>query len=396
MTNINAQTKINIIGKRIPSIGPSITKKEIDLVTEAVSTGWYENMNKYIDQFTKEFTGYLGVKYCFPVSHGTAAIHLALLAIGVGPGDEVIVPDITWVASAAPISYVGANIVFADIDPLNLCLSPKSFEKAITKKTKAVVVVDLLGNMPEWTEIKRIAKKHNIYIIEDAAEAIGAEYKERKAGTFGDIGVFSFNATKLTNAGQGGVITTNKKYFFEKCKLYSHHGINKKPGAKYYWSNVIGYNYNWTNIQAALGLAQLGRLEELLQKKKEIFNWYQKNLKDVKGVWLNTTSKHVKNTYWLINIILDKPYKIKKEIIQKEFIKYNIDARPFFYPISSMPPYKKYCKNKNIIKLNPNSYNISPYGISLPSGINLTETDVKYVCDCFIEILYGLRGNKNE
>ena len=170
---------MSIKGKKIPSAGPSITPHEVRLVYDAIKNGWYENRNKYIDKFTREFSKFIGRKYCLPTSHCTSAIHLALLGLNIGPGDEVIVPDFTWVASAAPIHYVGANIIFADVDRTNWCLSPESFERSITRKTKAVIVVDLYGNMPHMREIVKIARKYNIPIIEDAAESIGAEYHVR-------------------------------------------------------------------------------------------------------------------------------------------------------------------------------------------------------------------------
>ncbi|MFH1380017.1 MAG: DegT/DnrJ/EryC1/StrS family aminotransferase [bacterium] len=376
----------------IPSIGPSITNKEIQLVLEAIETGWYEQMNKYIHQFAQEFSAFAGKKYCLPVSHGTAAVHLAFLGLNIGRGDEVIVPDITWVASAAPLNYVGAKIVFADIDQKNWCISPQAFERSITNKTKAVVVVDLFGNMPDMQEIKRIAQKHRILIIEDAAEAIGAQYHNQPAGSFGKIGVYSFNATKLTIAGQGGMVVTDDKKVFEKMKMFAHHGILKKPNARYYWSHHIGFNYNWTNIQAALALAQLRRLDELLSKRRQIFTWYAERLADIDGIQLNNESRNVKNSYWITVALINKKYKLKKEVIQAECKKYNIDVRPFFYPLSSMPAFAPYCRNKNMRKINPVSYEISPYGICLPSGATLSEKDVDYVCMVLRNILLKRRS----
>jgi len=374
--------------KKIPSIGPWITQKEIDLVTEAVAYGWYENMNMHIDQFVQEFSAYTGMKYCLPASHGTDAIHLALLGLEIGPGDEVIVPDITWVGSASPIVYAGATPVFVDIDEKDWCISPAAFERAINEKTKAVVVVDLFGNMPDMEKIIRIAKRNNVYVIEDAAEAIGAEYDLRPAGSFGDVGIFSFNATKLVITGQGGMVCTNSEDVYDRCRLFSHHGIDKKtPGGRYYWSTEIGYNYNWSNIQAALCLAQLRRINELVEKKRLIFSWYDKRLKDVTGLQLNFEAAKVKNTYWITVAILSEEFGMEKELVQKEFERFNIDARPFFYPISSMPPYARYCHAKDVKKLNPVSYGISPFGICLPSGMLLEEDDVDYVCGCFKKIL---------
>ncbi len=370
----------------IPSAGPSITDKEVKLVAEAVKYGWYEERNMHLDQFIEEFSSYTGMKYCLPTAHGTDAIHLALLALNIGPGDEVIVPDITWVASAAPIHYVGATPVFADIDRKDWCLDPESFEKSITAKTKAVVVVELYGTMPRMDERRVISRKHRIPIVEDAAEAMGAEYKNKKAGTFGKIAAFSFNATKIMIAGQGGMLATNNKRIYERARKLWHHGM-VEYSKKTYWSEEIGFNYQWTNIQAALALAQLRRLDELVKYKRRAFNWYSERLKDIEGIRLNSEEKHVKNTFWVVTAIVSKRYGLKKERIMAEFKKYSIDTRPFFYPISSMPAYSQYCRGKNMKKINPVAYDISPYGISFPSASTITESDVDYVCDCFKKIL---------
>ncbi len=376
--------------KKIPSAGPSITKKEIDLVTEAIKYGWYEKRNMHINQIVKEFSQYTGIKYCYPTVNCTSAIHLALLALRIGPGDEVIVPDVTWVASVAPIHYVGATPIFADIEEDSWCLSPESFERLITPKTKAVLVVDLYGNMPDWDKILKIAKEHKIKIIEDAAEAMGSFYKGKPAGSFGDISAFSFNATKIMISGQGGMAVTNNKKWFERFEILAHHGMlpyNKKT----FWSVEIGYNYLWTNIQAALALGQLRRLNELVTKKRKIFAWYKKRLEGIVEIKLNHESKGTKSTYWIINAYLSGKYKIKKEKIMEAFKKFNIDTRPFFYPVSSQPAYAKYTKGKNYKKQNIISYKISPFIISLPYSLELKEADIDYVCRVFLKILNGLK-----
>ncbi len=369
--------------KTIPSAGPSITKREIKLVNDAVRNGWYEQRNVHLDKFTQAISGYTGVRYCLPTVNCTSAIHLALLSIGIGPGDEVIVPDITWVASAAPIHYVGATPVFADIDKRTWCLSPESFKKAITAKTKAVVIVDLYGNMPDMDALLKIARANNIAVIEDAAESMGSEYKNKKAGTFGKVGVLSFNATKLMMAGQGGMLLTNDKNIFEKAKKLAHHGMKKYTLNATFWSEEIGYNYQWTNLQAALALAQFERLDELLEKKRNAFKWYSKELKNIPGILLNPSGQSdIKNNFWITVAILDPKYGLTKERLMKKFRKHNIDLRPFFYPISSMPAYAQYTKSKNMRAINPASYEIAPYGICFPSAMSLTKKDIKYICDC--------------
>jgi perosamine synthetase len=383
---------MNSTSKYLPSAGPSITDLEIKLVTEAVSLGWYDNRNMHSDQFINEFKQIVNRIYVLPCSNCTAAIHLSLLALGITGGDEVIVPDVTWIASVAPITYVGAMPIFVDINEDDWCISASSVKKAITPKTKAIVIVNLYGNMPQMDYLLQIAKDHNLYIIEDAAESLGAKYNSIPSGAFGDISVFSFNATKLAMAGQGGILATNDEKLYEKAKLYSHHGMIKYTDKTTFWSVVIGYNYQWTNIQAALALAQIRRLDELVEGRRNIFNWYKKHLEKIPGITLNSEKENVYSTYWVVTIIVDASYGLKKEEMLAYFTKHKIDCRPFFYPASSMPAYKNHVP-ENMENSNPVSYNLSRYGISLPSAASLSEEDVEYVCDIFKIMLK--EGNKS-
>ena len=243
--------------------------------------------------------------------------------------------------------------------------------------------------MPEWDEIIELCKSQKILIIEDAAEGLGATYKGTRAGNFGDISLFSFNATKLIMSGQGGSFCTNDENLYKKAKLLSHHGIDKEITGKYYWSNVLGYNYNWTNLQASLALAQLRRIKELIEYKKWLFNEYEKILGDIDGIQLSTSTSRVDPTYWISVAILDEKYSLKKEDVMSHFSKNNIDLRPIFYPLSSMPPFQDYLPNANMSKINPISYRLSKYGICLPNGNNLGAEDVKKVCNKFKEITIG-------
>ena len=379
---------ITSMKRKITSAGPSITQAEIDLVTLAVTDGWGDRMGWYIDQFVQEFKEYVGVSFCLPTAHCTDAIHLAMLALDIGPGDEVIVPDLTWVACASPICYAGATPVFADIDPVSLCISAETIEKCITAKTKAVVVADLLGNMPEWQLILDLCRKKNIRIIEDAAEGLGATYDGKRAGNFGEVSLFSFNATKLIMSGQGGALCTNDVKIYKKAKLYSHHGIDKETTGRYYWSTVVGYNYNWTNIQAALALAQLRRIDELINYKRWLHSEYDKGLQIFPGVNLCGAKNNVSPTYWISTAILDPQLGLDKEIIAMEFAKFKIDMRPLFYPLSSMPPFQKYTRHLgNMAEINPIAYTKSRFGICLPNGNNLDSRDVAYICSVFREVL---------
>ena len=240
--------------RSIPSAGPSINDSDVRAVTSAMQDGWYKNMSKYLDAFSIRIRQQCERKYCLPVSHGTAALHLAMLALEIGPGDEVIVPEISWVASASCVKYVGARVRFADIDPVTWCLCPKSVAKLISKKTKAVVVVNLFGTMAPMREIQALCKKNGIALVEDAAESLGSTYRNKPSGSFGEISILSFNATKLAMAGQGGTFLTDDPILLKRAQLYSAHGIDQSINGRYYWSHLLGFNYRWTNIQAALAI----------------------------------------------------------------------------------------------------------------------------------------------
>ena len=371
--------------ERIPVAGPSITQKEIDYVTDAVTNAWYGNANVYHQRFEKAFAEYLGVSHAASLPSCTSALHLSLLALGVGPGDEVIVPDATWIASAAPITYVGATPVFADIDEQTWCLSAQSFEECITPKTKAVIPVDLYGNMPDMDALLEVAARNNISVIEDAAEAAGAEYKGKKAGSFGDVGVFSFHGSKTLTTGEGGMLVTDRDDLYHRVLFLRDHG--RKPGDSLFWNTEVAYKYKMSSMQAALGLAQLERIDELMDRKREIFRWYKEELSDIEGLTLNPQPPTTKNAFWMITAVLDPRLGIEKDYLQRELSERNIDSRPFFHPLSSIPAYQHLKQAHEARERNQVSYRICPYGVNLPSGLNMTAEKVGYVCDVLREIL---------
>ncbi len=371
--------------ERIPVAGPSITQKEIDYVTDAVTNAWYTKANSYHDRFEEAFAEYLRVRHAIALPSCTSAIHLSLLAFGVGPGDEVIVPDATWIATAAPITYVGATPIFADIDEATWCLSAKSFQECITHRTKTVIPVDLYGNMPDMDGILSIAQRNNIPVIEDAAEAVGAEYKGRRAGSLGDTGVFSFHGSKTLTTGEGGMLVTDREDIYRRALFLRDHG--REPGDNSFWNTEIAYKYKMSSMQAALGLGQLERMDELIEGKRAIFGWYQEDLSDIKGLTLNPESATTRNSYWMVTVVLDNALEVDRDRLIKAMAEKNIDCRPFFHPLSSLPAYQHLDQALQARGRNQVSYDICPRGLNLPSPLNLTRDQVRYVCGTLLKEL---------
>lgn len=368
--------------KMILTAGPSISQKEVRYVTDAVKNGWNFHFRDYIDTFEKAFAEYIGVKYALALSSGTAALHLACIGCDLGPGDEVLVPEITFVASANVVKYVGATPVFVDVEPDTWCMDPNVLRRSITKKTKAIMPVHIYGHPANMIAIQRIAKEYSLKMIEDACPSIGAQVKEKKTGNLSDVAAFSFQGAKTLVTGEGGMLVTNSTKIYEKARYW---GNNAKDHSKTFWHTDIGFMYRITNMQAALGLAQLERVEEFINKKRKIFSWYQKRLKGVKGIHLNTEASWAKNLYWMTSIVLDKDVSIGRDEVMDKLKKRMIDTRPFFYPVSMMPMYAK----KHYAQKNPVAYWVGTHGINLPSGLMLTEETVDYVARSLIDILKG-------
>jgi len=354
-------------------------------VTDAVTNAWHENANLYHDRFERAFAEYIGVRHAVALPSCTSAIHLALAARGVGPCDEVIVPDITWIASAAPISYVGADPVFADIDRSTWCITPNAVEACLTERTKAIIPVDLYGSMPAMDKLREIADSRGILLLEDAAEAFGSVYRRRKAGSWGHCGVFSFHGSKTMTTGEGGMLVTDDEVLHRRVLFLRDHG--RLPGDTQFYNTEVAYKYKMSSMQAALGLAQTERAEELVEYKRRIFRWYRDRLAGQPGVVLNAEPVDTRNSYWMVTAILDAEYGLAKEVVIQRMKAAGIDCRPFFHPLSSLPAYAhleatKYARLRNRV-----SYELSPFGINLPSGFNMTEERVDSVCAVLLEIL---------
>lgn len=363
---------------RIPVAGPWITQKEIDYVADAVGNAWYADAGKYHERFEAAFAAHAGVPHAMALPSCTSGLHLALSSLGIGPGDEVIVPDITWIATAAPIHYVGATPVFADVDPRTWCVSPASVEAAITPRTKAIITVDLYGNMADYDKLVPLAAEHGLRLIEDAAEAAGATYLGQPAGSFGIAAVFSFHGSKTLTTGEGGMLLTRDKALFERASFLRDHG--RVPGDFSFQNSEVAFKYKMSSMQAALGLAQLERLGELISRKRQAFRWYAERLSDLSGTSMNDPGPNVESTYWMASLVWEEGHNITKQKLSQLLSRQGIDTRPFFSPLSSLEAYRNLPGVTTYRSRNPVSYRLADQGINLPSSLTLTEADVDRVC----------------
>ncbi|HXB06418.1 MAG TPA: DegT/DnrJ/EryC1/StrS family aminotransferase [Puia sp.] len=364
--------------KKISITRPSISELEIEYVNDAIRNGWGSKCYDYIYRFEREFAAYQKTEYALATSSCTGAIHLALMALGIQAGDEVIIPEITWIASAEPILYIGAKPVFADVLPDTWCIDASKLERLITPKTKAIIVVHVYGNLVEMDAVMAMAKKHRLVVLEDAAEGLGSEYKGIKAGSIADAGVFSFHGTKTISTGEGGMIVTNRPEVMERAKILNDHGRNPKIG-KTFWMEEYGYKYKMSNLQAAMGCAQIERAEELIDKKRQVFALYQKLLADAPCA-MNPELPGTKNSYWMPTVIIDRAIPFDRDALFREMKANNIDSRPFFYPLSSLPMFE--ARPENTV-----SYDLYQRGINLPSYQDLTEEEQYFVIRILKEFL---------
>jgi perosamine synthetase len=364
--------------KTILTAGPSITQREVEYVLDAVCRGWNENWDGYLKRFESAFAKYVGARFALATSSCTGALHLAMLGLGLGPGDEVIVPEVSWVATASAVCYAGASPVFVDIDPHTWCMDPDSARRAITRNTKVIIPVHLYGHPTDMVAVTQIAREHGLFVLEDAAPALGAEVNGRKVGGLGDAACFSFQGAKIMTTGEGGMFVTSDEALFERVKHVGDHGRDKLIP---FHINRVGYKYKMSNLQAALGLGQLERIEELVEKKRTIFGWYRERLANVPGMQLNAEESWARNIYWMTSTVLQESLAVSRNAVIAGLKERCIDSRPFFPPISSFPMFRRQEKR------NPDAYRVSRQGINLPSGHNLTEADIDRVCRGLTEVL---------
>ena len=369
----------------IPVAAPSITEREGELAREAALTAWGPEHYRFNARFEAMMAGYVGVAHAASLPHATSGLHLALAAAGIGPGDEVIGPDVTWIASMAPVTYVGATPVFVDILPDTWCLDPRAVKAAITPKTRAIIGVDLYGSMCDWAALRDIATRHGLVLIEDAAEALGSTYAGQQAGSLGDMAVFSFHGSKTITTGEGGMLLTNDSGLFARVQKLRDHG--RPPGDRFFLNDEVAFKYKMSAVQAALGIAQMERIDALIDYKRRLFGWYRDRLGGVPGLRLNAEPQQVRNSYWMVTVVPDKSFDHDKFTLQAGLRARGVDSRPFFSRLTTLRAYEGRTESARFVPSAPAGADAATRGVNLPSGYGLDERTVDRVCAALLETL---------
>ncbi|MCB4755552.1 MAG: aminotransferase class I/II-fold pyridoxal phosphate-dependent enzyme [Elusimicrobia bacterium] len=364
---------------QIPIMEPLLDGNEVSYVMECLQTNWISSQGRFVNQFEKVFSEFHAGQKALAVSNGTVALHLALVTLGIGRGDEVIVPDLTFAASANAVIHAGATPVFVDVTEETWTLNPELVEKAITPKTKAIMPVHLYGQPCDMDPLMEIAKKHDLRIIEDCAEAFGATYKSRLVGTFAEAGCFSFFGNKLITTGEGGMILFNNEEHYNRARLLRDHGMTPQ---RRYWHLEAGYNYRLTNLQAAIGVAQMERANSFIVKKRSLASQYETILKNFPGITLPLTVTWAKSSYWLYTILVNTNSGFHRDELMHKLLQNGIETRPAFHPLHTMPPYTPYVKHDEF----PITNRISQTGLSLPSAVSLRAEEIERISQAFQKI----------
>ncbi|MBL7036449.1 DegT/DnrJ/EryC1/StrS family aminotransferase [Candidatus Microgenomates bacterium] len=365
----------------IPVNEPHISKNALKYVSDCVKTGWISSSGKYIKEFEKKFAKFIGVKHAITTTSGTTALHLALVSLGIKKGDEVIIPSHTMMASAAAVIYTGATPVFVDVQRDTWNMEVKKIEKLISKKTKAIMPVHIYGLPVDMDPVMALAKKYNLYVIEDAAESLGAKYNKKMTGSIGDVGCFSFYANKIITTGEGGMVVTNSDKLAGVARELKDLAHSPK---RRFLHNKIGYNYRMTNMQAALGVAQLEEVKKYIEKKKWMASEYNKKLSKIEGISLPTESKKSTNVYWMYAILIEDSFGIKRDEFMKRLFEKGVDTRTFFISMHTQPAITKLGFGKHA-KCSI-SEEIEQKGLYLPSGLAITKKQINTVCKAIYEI----------
>ena len=366
---------------RILYTKPSITPIEVRYATDAAANGWGEHCYDYIDRFETAFKVHLDVKHAIATSSCTGALHMGLAALGIRHGDEVIIADTNWIATAAPIVYLGAKPVFVDIRADSWCLDSDKVESAITPRTKAIIAVHLYGNLCDMNRLLAIGSRHGIPVIEDAAEAIGSVYGGRRAGSLGKFATFSFHGTKTVTTGEGGMFVTDDPDLYERVLTLSNHG-RARGQTKQFWSETLGFKYKMSNVQAAIGCGQMERIDELISRKREIMAYYRDRLAAMPGVSMNPEPEGTVIGAWMPTAVFARDTGITRDTLLKSFADERIDARVFFYPLSSLPMFET-------PRANPIAWDLPSRAINLPSYHDITTNELDRVVDVILREFDG-------
>lgn len=360
----------------IPVCEPLLMGNEIEYVTDCLKTNWISSAGKYIAEFEKGFAGYCGAKYGIATTSGTTALHLALAALGIGGGDEVIIPAFTMGACAFAVIYTGARPVLVDSEPETWNMDVTQIEPKITTRTKAIMPVHIYGHPCDMDPIMDIARKHRLYVVEDAAEAHGATYKGRMAGSMGDVGCFSFYANKIITTGEGGMIVTNDEMVADFAKRLKDQAFSRE---RRFLHTDIGFNYRMTNVQAAIGLAQLEHIDRFVEMRRKNASLYNKQLKVVPGITLPKEKKWAKNVYWMYSIVIEDEFGMSRDELMAFLRREGIETRTFFISMHMQPAFKKMGLFEG--ERYPVSEVLAERGLYLPSGSGLTEEQINTVCE---------------
>jgi perosamine synthetase len=358
--------------RKISVASPVIGETEKRYVADCLDSSWISSIGKYLSRFEEAFAEFCEVKHAITTNNGTTALHLALVALGIGPGDEVIVPTLTFVATANAVRYCGATPVFVDCDEETLNIDVRVIESKITARTRAIIPVHLYGHPADMDPILELAKKYNFHVIEDAAEAHGAKYRGRTVGSIGTCASFSFYGNKIVTTGEGGMVTTDDDELAAKLRLYRGQGMD--PNRRY-WHPVIGYNYRMTNIAAAIGCAQLERVGEALAHRKRLAAWYSSELSQIPGLVLPVQKDYAEHVYWMFTVLLPECTAETRDLVRELLESRGVETRPVFYPMHLLPPYEEDSGRY------PKATQISTRGLNLPTHELLTQADVAYISE---------------
>ena len=365
----------------IPVSAPVLAGNELEYVTDCIESSWISSCGKYVGRFEAAFAEFCGARYAVSCCNGTAALHLSLLALGIGDGDEVIVPTLTFVATANAVTYCGARPRFADVDPQTWTLDPRSVEALITPRTRAIIPVHLYGHVADMDAINELARRHGLHVVEDAAEAHGAEWGTRRAGSLGHLGAFSFYGNKIITTGEGGMLVTDDEEMALRARQFMGQGMDFD---RRYWFPVVGHNYRMTNLTAAIGLAQMECADWHVARRAEVVAWYEEELRHERGVSWQSDRENATPAHWLFTIMLDEHLGVGRDDVMLGLSRHGVETRPVFYPMHVLPPYREAAVQDGTF---PVAERVARRGLSLPTWAGMTRDTVAYICDALRDCL---------